>query len=130
LPGSPQYPESAKSIQIDIESTIPAEKAARSPPLATEEAFNWTVAGYLGRPVRSISPARNPMSSIGSVPPNVSKILQVASEKAQTENQIAVAVAGKQLQATKQTGEAVLQMLESAVDISAQLSQGRLDVRG
>lgn len=69
------------------------------------------------------------MTSIGSVPPNVSKILQVATEKAQTENQIAYAVAGKQMQASKQSGEAVLQMLSQAVDVQSQISSGRLDVR-
>lgn len=69
------------------------------------------------------------MSSISSVPANVSKIIQVASEKAQTESQIAYAVAGKQVQATKQAGEAALQMLDSAMNMQSQLAQGKLDVR-
>lgn len=69
------------------------------------------------------------MSSISSVPPNVSKILEVAAEKAQTESQISYAVAGKQVQASKQAGEAVLQMLDQAASIQSQISQGRLDVR-
>lgn len=69
------------------------------------------------------------MSSIGSVPPNVSKILQVAADKAETQSQIAYAVAGKQVQASKQAGEAVLQMIDQAANVQSQLANGRLDVR-
>ncbi|MEM6687861.1 MAG: putative motility protein, partial [Planctomycetota bacterium] len=40
-----------------------------------------------------------------------------------------IAVAKEQLDAQKQTGDAINQMLEAAVDVSRQISQGRLDVK-
>jgi hypothetical protein len=69
------------------------------------------------------------MSSIGNVPASISKLIQAVGEKTQTDNQIAFAVAGKQLKASKQTGEAVVQMLEQVVDLQSQLANGRLDVK-
>jgi hypothetical protein len=69
------------------------------------------------------------MSSVGSVPAHISKLIQTAGEKAATENQIAYAVAGKEMQATKAAGEAAVQMIEQVVDLQAQLASGRLDVR-
>lgn len=70
------------------------------------------------------------MSSLGSIPPNVSKLLDSATQKAQTDSQIAYAVAGKQKQAATQTGEAMVQLVEQALNIQTQLSQGYLDVHG
>jgi hypothetical protein len=69
------------------------------------------------------------MSSLGSIPSNVSKLLQVATEKSQTENQIAYAVAGKQAQASKQAGQAALALLDQAVNVQSQIASGKLDVR-
>ena len=69
------------------------------------------------------------MSSLGSISSNVSKLLQVATEKSQTENQIAYAVAGKQAQASKQAGEAALALLDQAVNVQSQIASGKLDVR-
>ena len=69
------------------------------------------------------------MNSISSIPANVSKIIETATEKAKTQSDIAYAVAGKQVQATKQAGDAALEMLESAMSVQSQISQGRLDVR-
>ena len=69
------------------------------------------------------------MSSLGSIPPHVGKLLDAAAQKSQTENQIAYAVMSKQQQASKQTGQAMAQLVEQAVNIQAQLAEGRLDVR-
>ena len=69
------------------------------------------------------------MSSINGVPPNVSKLLDVAYEKSQTENQIAYAVAGKQMQASKSAGDAMVQLVQQAATVQKQLSAGHLDVR-
>ncbi len=69
------------------------------------------------------------MNSIGSIPAHVTKLMNAVSERAATESQIAYVVAGKQLQASRQTGQAAVELLTAAVDIQAQLSQNRLDVR-
>jgi hypothetical protein len=69
------------------------------------------------------------MSPVGGVPPHISKLIQTAGEQAQADSKIAFAVAGKQIQASKQTGEAVVQMLEQVVDLQSQLAQGRLDIK-
>lgn len=71
----------------------------------------------------------NQMNSIGSIPAHVTKLMDAASERAATESQIAYVVAGKQLQASRQTGRAAVELLTTAVDLQAQLSQNRLDVR-
>ncbi len=68
------------------------------------------------------------MSSIGNLPPHISKLIQTATEKSQTETQIAYAVAGKQAQATKDSGEAAVKLIEQVVNMQKQLSNGRLDV--
>ncbi len=69
------------------------------------------------------------MSSIGNVPPAISQLIQTLGEQSQAESKIAYAVAGKQLQAARQTGEAVIQLLEQAVDVQSQLASGKLNVR-
>ena len=51
-----------------------------------------------------------------------------AVKQSQSQNQIDFAVAGKVLQAQKQQGEAVIQLLEQASQVQAELASGQLDV--
>ena len=44
-------------------------------------------------------------------------------------NQIDVAIAQKALQVQKQQGEAAVELIQNAVDISQQLASGHIDVR-
>jgi len=46
-----------------------------------------------------------------------------------TQQKIAFAVAAKQLDAQRSTGEAVVKLIEQAVNVQKQLASGRLDVR-
>lgn len=56
--------------------------------------------------------------------------IQAASavKQSQVQNQIDFAVASKTLQTQKQQGDAVVQLLEQAVQVQDQLSSGHLDV--
>jgi len=69
------------------------------------------------------------MDSVGGVSPNISKLIEVAGENAKTSSKIAYAVAGKQLQASKQSGDAAVKLIEQVVDLQKQLSSGHVDVR-
>ncbi len=52
-----------------------------------------------------------------------------AVKQSQVQNQVDYAVAGKTLQAQKQQGDAVIQLLEQAVEVQDQLSNGYIDVQ-
>lgn len=52
-----------------------------------------------------------------------------AVTRAAVENQIDVAIARKALQVQKQQGEAAVELIQDAVDISQQLASGHIDVR-
>ena len=51
-----------------------------------------------------------------------------AVKQSQLQNQIDFAVAGKVLQSQKQQGDAVIQLIEQAAQVQAQLASGQLDV--
>lgn len=51
-----------------------------------------------------------------------------AVKQSQIQNQIDFAVAGKTLQAQKQQGDAVIQLIEQAAQVQEQLANGHLDV--
>lgn len=69
------------------------------------------------------------MNSVSGVSPNITKLIKMAGESAQTSSKIAYAIAGKQLQASKQAGEAAVKLIEQVVDLQDQLSSGHLDVQ-
>ena len=69
------------------------------------------------------------MDSLGSVSPNISKLIEIAGEQAQTSSKIAFAVAGKQLQASKQSGAAAVELIQQAVELQKQFASGHVDVR-
>lgn len=69
------------------------------------------------------------MDPLNNVPQNVSTLLRAAGQREQTSNEIAVAVAVKQQDATKQAGAAIDQLLSQAAELGRQLAEGRLDVR-
>ncbi len=52
-----------------------------------------------------------------------------AVKQSQLQNQVDFAVAGKALQAQKQQGEAVVQLIEQAAQVQEQLASGYLDVQ-
>ena len=51
-----------------------------------------------------------------------------AIQQSQVQNQVDFAVAGKALQAQRQQGDAVIQLIEQAVQVQEQLASGHLDV--
>ena len=51
-----------------------------------------------------------------------------AVKQSQLQNQIDFAIAGKVLQSQKQQGDAVIQLIEQAAQVQAQLASGQLDV--
>ncbi len=52
-----------------------------------------------------------------------------AVKQSQLQNQVDFAVASKTLQAQKQQGDAVIQLIDQAVQIQEQLANGQLDVQ-
>lgn len=52
-----------------------------------------------------------------------------AVKQSQIQNQVDFAVASKTLQAQKQQGDAVIQLIDQAVQIQDQLANGQLDVQ-
>ncbi|MDX1925957.1 MAG: putative motility protein [Pirellulaceae bacterium] len=52
-----------------------------------------------------------------------------AVKQSQVENQVNLAVAGKALQAQKQQGDAVIQLIDQALQIQEQLADGYIDVQ-
>ena len=69
------------------------------------------------------------MTTTSGVPANVSKLLEAAQTKQQTDSKIAFAVAAKQINASEQMGDAMVQLVDQAATIQRQLASGRLDVR-
>jgi len=57
----------------------------------------------------------------------ISDLIQAKS--AATNQKIAFAVAGKQLNAQRQQGDAMINLVEQAVSMQKQLAAGRLDVK-
>lgn len=70
------------------------------------------------------APLRSTMSAI---PPAVSQALQAQHQASR--QQIDYALLGKHLEAQKQAGETVNQMLSQAAEVQKQLAAGHLDVR-
>ncbi|MEM9588041.1 MAG: YjfB family protein [Planctomycetota bacterium] len=64
---------------------------------------------------------------MSAIPPAVQQVLTARNEA--THQQIDTAVLKKTLDNQQQTGDAINQLLEQAVTVQKQLSQGRLDVR-
>ncbi|QDT03181.1 hypothetical protein K227x_15630 [Rubripirellula lacrimiformis] len=64
---------------------------------------------------------------MSSIPAPVRQVLQAQQQA--TAQQVNFAVAGKQLDAQKQTGDAINAMLEQVVDVQSQIAKGHLDVR-
>ncbi len=52
-----------------------------------------------------------------------------AVKQSQVKNQVDVAVASKTLQVQRQQGDAVIQMIDQAVQIQEQLASGHIDVK-
>jgi hypothetical protein len=69
------------------------------------------------------------MNSVGGVSPAITQLIEAVGEKAQTDSKIAYAIVGKQLQASRQSGEAAVHLIEQVVDLQRQLSKGHLDVQ-
>lgn len=69
------------------------------------------------------------MEPLNNVHQNVSTLLKAAEQRDKTQNEIAIAVLGKQQDATKQAGAAVNELLSQAAEVGRQLAAGRLDVR-
>lgn len=61
------------------------------------------------------------------IPAPVQQVLQARQQA--TLQKVDVAVAGKQMDAQKQTGDAINAMLEQVVDVQKQIAKGHLDVR-
>lgn len=57
----------------------------------------------------------------------ISELIQARAEA--TNNKVAFAVAGKQLRAQRQQGDAMVNLVEQAVTMQKQLAAGRLDVK-
>jgi hypothetical protein len=76
-----------------------------------------------------MEPSINPTEFLfmSSIPPAVSAALNAQQQA--TAAKINIAVMGKQLDAQKQTGDAINQMLEATVQASKQIASGHLDVR-
>ena len=64
---------------------------------------------------------------MSAIPPAVSQVLQAKNDAAR--QQIDYALLGKQLEAQKQAGESLNQMLEQAAVAQKQIAAGHLDVR-
>jgi len=62
-----------------------------------------------------------------SIDPAVSQVL--AARQASTNHQIGIAVAAKQLDVAKQTGDSINQILESVAQAQSQIAKGHLDVK-
>lgn len=60
---------------------------------------------------------------------NLTAAAASAIKQSQVQNETAVAVAHKSLQAQKQQGEAAVALIEQVEELSAQLAQGRIDVK-
>jgi hypothetical protein len=69
------------------------------------------------------------MTTTSGVPANVSKLLEAAQAKQQSDSKIAFAVAAKQVKASEQMGDAMVQLVAQAATVQQQLASGRLDVR-
>ena len=52
-----------------------------------------------------------------------------AVKQSQVQNQVDVAVASKTLQVQRQQGDAVIQLIDQAVQIQEQLASGHIDVK-
>jgi Putative motility protein len=52
-----------------------------------------------------------------------------AVKQSQVQNQVDIAVASKTLQVQKQQGDAVIQLIDQAVQIQEQLASGHIDVK-
>lgn len=59
--------------------------------------------------------------------PAIAEVLQ--AKAAETRNQVALAVASKQLDSQKSLGQALLGMIDSAATAQKQIAAGHLDVR-
>jgi hypothetical protein len=59
---------------------------------------------------------------------NTSSAIDAASLGATIDNQVQVAVALKARQVQKQQGEAAVDLVQAAADISAQIAEGHIDV--
>ena len=57
----------------------------------------------------------------------ISELIQAKADS--TNQKIAFAVAGKQLNAQRQQGDAMINLVEQAVSMQKQLAAGRLDVK-
>jgi hypothetical protein len=64
---------------------------------------------------------------MSSIPPAVSAALNVQQQA--TASKINVAVMAKQLDAQRQAGDAINQILDSTVQASKQIAEGHLDVK-
>lgn len=64
---------------------------------------------------------------MSAIPAPVQQVLQARQQA--TLQKVDVAVVGKQLDAQKQTGDAINSLLEQVVDVQKQISKGHLDVR-
>ena len=64
---------------------------------------------------------------MSSIHPAVAQALQ--AQTAATNQQIGIAVLGKQLDAQQQAGDAINEMLQQAANVQQQLASGHLDVR-
>ena len=64
---------------------------------------------------------------MSAIPPAVNQVLQAQNQA--TRQQIDYALLGKQLQAQKQAGDTLNQMLEQAAVAQKQIAAGHLDVR-
>ena len=64
---------------------------------------------------------------MSAIPPAVQQVLQARQDA--TRSEINTAILGKSLNAQKQMGDAINQMLSDAAMVQKQLNAGRLDVR-
>jgi hypothetical protein len=64
---------------------------------------------------------------MSAIPSPVQQVLQARQQA--TVQKVDMAVVGKQLDAQKQTGDAINAMLEQAVNVQKQIASGHLDVR-
>jgi len=69
------------------------------------------------------------MSSVGATPSSVSQLIQVAADQSRAQSQMGYALLAKQHEASKQTGAAMVALIEQGLEMQQQLSQGHLDVR-
>ena len=60
---------------------------------------------------------------------NLTMAAASAIKQSQIQNEAAMAVAHKSLQAQKQQGEAAVALIEQVEELSTQLAQGRIDVQ-